>query len=186
MGYIGKTPTDVPLSSDDLSDGIVTSAKLATGIDATKLADGSVTSTELQYINTLSSNAQTQIDGAGGADTSLSNLTATGGNKVCQAWVNFQGNGTVAIRDSYNVSSITDNATGNWTVNFSNALNNANYSAISEISRDVTPHAGNIRTSKCEFYATGSVRVYGSMVTTSIAAAVDQPRLTVIVFGDPS
>ena len=36
-------------------------ASLATGIDATKLADGSVTSTELQYINTLSSNAQTQI-----------------------------------------------------------------------------------------------------------------------------
>ena len=65
MGYIGQTPTAVPLDSDDLSDGIVTSAKLATGIDATKLADGSVTSTELQYINTLSSNAQTQIDGAG-------------------------------------------------------------------------------------------------------------------------
>ena len=41
-------------------------ASLATGIDATKLADGSVTSTELQYINTLSSNAQTQITAKAG------------------------------------------------------------------------------------------------------------------------
>ena len=40
----------------------VGNSKLGTGIDATKIADGSVTSTEFQYINTLSSNAQTQID----------------------------------------------------------------------------------------------------------------------------
>ena len=46
--------------------GAVTNAKLGTGIDAAKLADGTVTSTELQYINSLSSNAQTQISGVGG------------------------------------------------------------------------------------------------------------------------
>ena len=46
--------------------GAVTNAKLGTGIDAAKLADGSVTSTELQHISTLSSNAQTQLAGAGG------------------------------------------------------------------------------------------------------------------------
>ena len=40
----------------------MTNAKVATGIDAVKLADGTVTNAELQYINTLSSNAQTQID----------------------------------------------------------------------------------------------------------------------------
>jgi hypothetical protein len=38
----------------------------------------------------------------------------------CRAWVNFNGSGTVAIRDSKNVSSITDNGTGNYTVNFYN------------------------------------------------------------------
>ena len=43
------------------------------------------------------------------------------------AWVNFNGTGTVAIRASYNVSSITDNSTGNYTVNFANALPDANY-----------------------------------------------------------
>jgi hypothetical protein len=47
----------------------------------------------------------------------------------CVAWVNFNGTGTVAIRASYNVSSITDNGTGDYTVNFTNALTDANYSA---------------------------------------------------------
>ena len=45
----------------------------------------------------------------------------------CRAWVNFNGTGTVAIRASGNVSSITDNGTGDYTVNFSNAMPDANY-----------------------------------------------------------
>ena len=45
-----------------------------------------------------------------------------------KAWVNFNGTGTVAIRASYNVSSITDNGTGDYTVNFTNAFADANYS----------------------------------------------------------
>ena len=43
------------------------------------------------------------------------------------AWVNFNGTGTVAIRASYNVSSITDNGAGDYTVNFTTALSDANY-----------------------------------------------------------
>ncbi|ADD94745.1 hypothetical protein [uncultured phage MedDCM-OCT-S09-C299] len=59
-------------------------------------------------------------------DTSggTSNLKIDGAAK---AWVNFNGTGTVAIRDDLNVSSITDNGTGDYTVNFTNALANANY-----------------------------------------------------------
>jgi hypothetical protein len=45
-----------------------------------------------------------------------------------KAWVNFNGTGTVAIRASYNVSSITDNGTGDYTVNFTTAMPDANYS----------------------------------------------------------
>lgn len=45
----------------------------------------------------------------------------------CRAWVNFNGTGTVAIRASFNVSSITDNGTGDYTVNITNALPDANY-----------------------------------------------------------
>ena len=47
---------------------------------------------------------------------------------ACRAWVNFNGTGTVAIRESGNVSSITDNGTGSYTVNFTTAMPDANYS----------------------------------------------------------
>jgi hypothetical protein len=46
----------------------------------------------------------------------------------CRAWVNFNGTGTVAIRASGNVSSITDNGTGDYTINFTTAMPDANYS----------------------------------------------------------
>jgi hypothetical protein len=49
----------------------------------------------------------------------------------CRAWVNFNGTGTVAIRASGNVSSITDNGgTGDYTVNFTTSMPDANYSAV--------------------------------------------------------
>lgn len=48
-------------------------------------------------------------------------------NGSARAWVNFDGTGTVAIRDSYNVSSITDNGVGDYTVNFSTAMPDNNY-----------------------------------------------------------
>lgn len=51
-------------------------------------------------------------------------------NYKCRAWVNFNGQGTVAIRGSGNVSSITDNGTGDYTVNFTTALADANYATV--------------------------------------------------------
>jgi hypothetical protein len=50
---------------------------------------------------------------------------------MCRAWVNFNGTGTVAIRASGNVSSITDNGTGDYTVNFTTAMPDANYGVSS-------------------------------------------------------
>ena len=52
-------------------------------------------------------------------------------NGSAKAWVNFNGTGTVAIRASFNVSSITDNGTGNYTVNFTTAFANTNYCVVS-------------------------------------------------------
>lgn len=54
----------------------------------------------------------------------------------CRAWVNFNGTGTVAIRASGNVSSITDNGTGDYTVNFTTAMPDANYSCTATSSWD--------------------------------------------------
>ena len=64
--------------------------------------------------------------------TTLDQFNVTGSAPVyaCRAWVNFNGTGTVAIRGSENVTSITDNGTGNYTVNFTTAMPNATYSTV--------------------------------------------------------
>lgn len=64
----------------------------------------------------------------------------------CRAWVNFNGTGTVAIRASGNVSSITDNGTGDYTVNFTTAMVDANYCASFAFSRQTDAPSGNIAT----------------------------------------
>ena len=72
--------------------------------------------------------------------TTLSNLAGSltiTTDRVAQgtaaAWVNFNGTGTVAIRASFNVTSITDNGTGDYTVNFTSALPDANYSIAQNV-----------------------------------------------------
>ena len=75
---------------------------------------------------------------------------------LARAWVNFNGSGTVAIRGDGNVSSITDNGTGDYTVNFTNALADANFaisgaaswwagSAISDYSEGTARTASSVR-----------------------------------------
>ena len=55
------------------------------------------------------------------------NSSGTEIGTMCRAWVNFNGTGTVAIRAQFNVSSITDNGTGLYTLNFTTAMPDANY-----------------------------------------------------------
>jgi hypothetical protein len=88
-----------------------------TGISAGGLPDDCITTADIAAgaVTDAKVNASAAI-----ADSKLSGTT-------CKAWVNFNGTGTVAIRASYNVSSITDNGTGDYTVNFTTALVDANY-----------------------------------------------------------
>ena len=75
--------------------------------------------------------------------TSLDLLTpANTAGQLCKAWVNFNGTGTVAIRASYNVSSITDNGVGDYTVNFTTAFADANYSLVIGRTVDGSAYAG--------------------------------------------
>jgi hypothetical protein len=80
----------------------------------TKIGDGSTAWTSLEYTPTKSD-----------VDAKLTGST----DQIAKAWVNFNGTGTVAIRDSYNVSSITDNGVGDYDINFTNNMSDANYSA---------------------------------------------------------
>jgi len=70
----------------------------------------------------------------------------------CRAWVNFNGTGTPAIRASGNVTSITDNGTGDYTVNFTTAMPDANYSVTTAIRSGTAPTTSSVRGS-CVSYA---------------------------------
>jgi len=61
------------------------------------------------------------------ADTPVILQDSSSNSNTCRAWVNFNGTSTVAIRADFNVSSITDNGTGDYTVNFTTAMPDANY-----------------------------------------------------------
>lgn len=67
------------------------------------------------------------ITGNAATATALSGVVGSAPSYACRAWVNFNGTGTVAIRASGNVSSITDNGVGDYTINFTNAMPDANY-----------------------------------------------------------
>jgi hypothetical protein len=74
------------------------------------------------------------------AESTLTQFNASGSAPVyaARAWVNFNGTGTVAIRASGNVSSITDNGTGDYTVNFTTAMPDANYAVCGSGQLDTT------------------------------------------------
>jgi hypothetical protein len=83
----------------------------------------------------------------------------------CRAWVNFNGTGTVAIRASGNVSSITDNGTGDYTVNFTTAMPDANYTITAATGGNGnTPVAGafasQVDLGLLSGYTTTSARIY--------------------------
>lgn len=105
---------------------VINGSGTITGLNAGGLPDASVTNADLS----LSANASNVMIA----------LNATGSAPIyaCRAWVNFNGTGTVAIRASGNVSSITDNGTGDYTVNFTTAMPDANYAAQISGSRDNT------------------------------------------------
>ena len=85
------------------------------------------------------------IDGSAGVTTNAGgsvnpSTNVEGINYSCRAWVNFNGTGTVAIRGSGNVSSITDNGTGDYTVNFTTAMTDTNFSTVGTTGSPAAAH----------------------------------------------
>lgn len=103
--------------------------------------------------------APSEIQGAGGQAGIPLAMNAMGAAPMfaCRAWVNFNGTGTVAIRASGNVSSITDNGVGDYTVNFATAMPDANYAPMAQS----TPTDGS---------STRPI-TYGQTVATQLAAS---------------
>jgi hypothetical protein len=97
----------------------------------------------------------------------------------CRAWVNFNGTGTVAIRASGNVSSITDNGSGDYTVNLTTAMPDGNYSAVSSGGTG----SNNIRMCSCSpvsATSTSQIRVLG--ITVGAGSLIDLDVVSFAIF----
>ena len=113
----------------------------------------------------------------------------SGGTEIGQlikAWIQFQGSGTVAIRDSFNVSSITDHGTGDYTITYSNDFSNDDYCLEGTPTEDENQSAGS-RGQMCLSptrtpHAAGSSRVH--TFVSNDASLFDCGRIEVMVTGD--
>ena len=119
-----------------------------TGITAGGLPDGVVTTAD------IAANAVT-----------YAKIGTTEQGQLCKAWVNFNGTGTPAARASYNVSSITDHGTGDYTINFTTALVDANYAVT---------------------VATTATGAGGPVITINASAAVPTASAVRLLMGDTS
>ena len=88
--------------------------------------------------------SELKVDKFTGVTTAGSILVTGEGNStttnlqqgLAKCWINFEGDGTIATSDSFNVSGITDNTTGDYTIAINNDMNNANYSTTGSGTHD--------------------------------------------------
>jgi hypothetical protein len=102
----------------------------------------------------------------------------------CRAWVNFNGTGTVAIRGSGNVTSVTDNGTGRYTVNFTTAMPDINYSA--NVSTSGEPGVSDVKFVNTDIHgATGVAPTVSALALTTAnfgSTTADSTYIRVSVF----
>jgi len=195
------------IDSDQYVDGSIDTAHIATNqIDESLMKDAFVADfTEVTVAtgdsillgdatdsgNTKRDTVQGILDlvPAAGADTDLSNLSATGLNRACQAWVQFDGS-SVSVADSggtTGVSSLTDRGVGLYTVTFTSTMANATYTVGGSASVEST--VDNFLTALVvDNYTTTT----GVVTTSAVAIATvrngnnltDSTYISVMIFGD--
>jgi len=100
------------------------------------------------------------------------------------AWVNFNGSGTVAIRDSYNVSSITDNGTGRYSVNFATIMENDNYAMSAALNHQINATARIIHEDHGIIRSVSSISVHCGYISSSNNYTLyDHSNISTIVHG---
>ena len=128
-------------------------------------------------INASPSNGITQTaDGSGVIKVQSNGVTTN-----ALAWVNFNGtlSGTITPRANYNVGSVTKNSTGDYTINFTSALSDANY-VVCGTAGDYTGGTQNRMTIDPKVFATGSLRIN----VDNSASTTDQNAVCVAIFGN--
>jgi|TARA_R110000744_G_scaffold6867_2_gene23721 hypothetical protein len=178
-------PTGIAVQSETVTDNAITLAKMAHGTDGELItydAAGApanvATGTSTHVLTSNGAGAAPTFQAAAGGVTIASTAEAEAGTNntnlitplrmregfnasgsapvyACRSWINFNGTGTPAIRDSGNVSSITDNGAGKYTVNLTTAIEDVNYSVVSCASYTTT-NVANITNSAIVNQAVGS------------------------------
>jgi len=100
-------------------------------------------------------------------------------NGTAKAWVNFNGQGTVAIRRAFNVSSITDNGIGDYTVNLTTAMPDVNGTVTGATTETVGSFLGGLRCVMPSFSSTSSISLG---VAYTNGGKVDTPYIGIAVF----
>lgn len=162
-----------------LSSGAIVSGTIASGqIGANHMASGVLAAGGFT--------AATQAQEEAGTDITVG--TTPGRQQyhpsAAKAWVNFNGTGTVAIRSDYNVDTITDHGTGDYTINWDVDFADANYCAVGTCRQSA---AGSNASATCEnadnaVHSVSALRIY--TFTTTNSATVDTPVICWAAFGD--
>jgi hypothetical protein len=99
---------------------------------------------------------------------------------LVKVWVNFNGTGTIASRDSLNVASLTDFGTSDYAPNYANALSNGNYS----VHLSTGDPAGIASVSDQYLYALNTTYVRTILINWSSGSVQDMPLVTIDIHGD--
>lgn len=157
---IAGSGTITGISAGGLPDDSIIAADIAAGaVTTAKVADANITAAKL--------------DGAQSGSAPIYGA---------RAWVNFNGTGVVAIRASGNVSSITDNGTGNYTVNFTTALTDANYCSVLTTSADAVAASYLYEANSGANRSNATTTTLSIQVVNNSAAAADRASISVAIF----
>jgi len=103
----------------------------------------------------------------------FANSVGTEIGTLCRAWVNFNGQGNVAIRSAFNVSTITDTGVGTYTANFTNPMPDANYSA--QVTNEASTNNGGA-------WVTGYAVEGANIRTIATSASYDSLSVSLAIF----
>lgn len=173
------------------SDAGYTASRALVTNAAGRVVVATTTSTEIGFVNGVTSAIQTQLNtkltgtAASQSDqetgTSTTSFVAPAVQQyhpsASKAWANFTGTGTPTLQGSYNFTSITDNGAGAWQLNFTVAMSNANFSAITVGDNSIASASTVVQST-----ATGSVSIRGVNFVTN--TNVDLTNIYVVCFGD--
>jgi len=100
-------------------------------------------------------------------------------SQLCKAWVNFNGN-TGSINGSFNVSSITVNGTGNYTINYTTAMPNTNYAMVGSAQYSTSSQGGNVNRN-CVPYSYGTSGISINTGVSSASALENEQAISVVI-----